>query len=74
MLFLAAAAALATAPPNPPSTAVRATVQAQAIVRIITGVSVRLGEGALVGEAPRPQTTFARAGGQPQLARLIQFQ
>ena len=74
MLLLAAAAALASTPQNLPSGGVRATVQAQAVVRIITGVSVRLGQGALSGEAPRPHVTIATADGAPKPANLIEFQ
>jgi hypothetical protein len=74
MLLLAAASAMASMPQMPSSGGVRATVQAQAIVRIITGVSLRLGQGALSGEAPRPHITMASADGEPKPANLIEFE
>lgn len=74
MLLLATAAILASTPQNPPTGGVRPAVQATATVRIITGVSVRLGQGALSGEAPRPHITIATADGTPKRANLIEFQ
>jgi len=74
MLFIAAAAALASTPLSASSTGIRATVQARAIIRIISGATVRLGEGALIGEAPKPQLTIAHADGGVKPANLIEFQ
>jgi hypothetical protein len=74
MLFLATAAAMALMPQVPPNGGVRASVQAQAFVRIITGVSIRLGQGALSGEAPRPHLTLAKADGSTKRANLIEFE
>ena len=75
MLLLAATAALAAIPPtDASSTGVRATVQAQAIVRIITGAAVRLGQGALVGEAPSARQTIVHTEGGLRPAKLIEFQ
>lgn len=74
MLFVIAAAALASSAPNPSPTAVRATVQARATVRIITAVTLRLGEGPLSGDAPPAKPTIVHSDGQEQPARLIEFQ
>jgi hypothetical protein len=74
MLFFVTAAVMASTPQNPPDGGVRAAVQATATVRIITGVSVRLGRGALSGEAPRPHITIASADGAPKRANLIEFE
>lgn len=74
MYLLAAAAAMASMPQYSSNGGARATVQAQATVRIITGVSVRLGEGALSGEAPRPHLTIATTDGSTKPANLIEFE
>jgi hypothetical protein len=73
-MLLLAAAIVSTTPQNAPLTRVGATVQARATVRIITGVTVRLGEGALIGEAPRPRFTTAHAEGEAKPAKLIEFE
>ncbi len=75
MLLLAAtAASLATAPAQAPLAPVGATVQARAIVRIVSAVSLRLGVGSLRGEAPPARDAVVHAEGPPRLARLIEFQ
>jgi hypothetical protein len=75
MLLLAAtAASLATAPAQAPFAPVGATVQARAIVRIVSAVSLRLGVGPLRGEAPPVRDAVVHAEGSPRLARLIEFQ
>jgi hypothetical protein len=75
MLILLAAAALASPPQDPPSpTRVAATVQARAIVRIVSAVTVRLGEGPLSGDAPPARSTLVHTEGRAQVAKLIEFQ
>ena len=75
MLILVAAAALASSPPQDASlTRVSATVQARAIVRIVSAVTLRLGEGPLSGDAPSATDTIVHAEGRAQPASLIEFQ
>jgi hypothetical protein len=74
MLFLTALAAAVSAPPPASFTRVGATVQARAFVRIISAVTVRLGEGPLHGHAPMAQNTKVRADGGIRPARLIEFE
>ena len=74
MLLLAAAAiAAASAPQSAPAEPARPAVQARATVRIISGVRLRLGEGANPG-APAPRTTTIQSVGIDQPAKLIEFQ
>ena len=73
MLLLAAAVALSTPAPERTSTGV-ATAQAQAVVRIISAVRLRLGEGALSGEAPPARAAIIHAEGSAQAASLIEFE
>jgi len=74
MLVLAAAASFALAPDPAPMTRASATVQARAIVRIVSSVSVRLGVGSLRGEAPPVQDAVVHTDGSARPARLIEFQ
>jgi hypothetical protein len=74
MLLLVAAAALASSPPAMPTSHVGASVQARASIRIISGATLRLGVGALSGQAPPVQPTIVHADGEPRPARLIEFQ
>jgi hypothetical protein len=74
MLSILATAAALAASPQPPSNRAGATVQARAIVRIVRAVTVRLGEGALQGDAPAARRTTVHAAGEPQAASLIEFQ
>jgi hypothetical protein len=74
MLILLAAAALVSPPQNASQTRVGATVQARAIVRIVSAVTLRLGEGPLSGDAPPATDTIVHTEGGAQLARLIEFQ
>ena len=73
LLILAAAAALAASPPPTPART-GASVQAQAMVRIIRAVTVRLGEGPLEGDAPAARRTTVHTDAGPQAANLIEFQ
>ena len=74
MLVLAAFAAAVSMPPGASFTRVGTTVQARAFVRIVSAVTLRLGEGPLHGEAPRAQNTKVHADGETRPARLIEFQ
>ena len=73
MLWLAAAAMTAATPQSAASQPVRAVVQAQATVRIISAARIRLdGQGS--ADAPAPTDAAVHAEGTPQTARLIEFQ
>lgn len=74
MLMIAAAAALASVPTSQPIRSAAVSTQARATVRIISAVTVRLGEGAVQGEAPPAQATMVRADGSQKPARLVEFQ
>jgi hypothetical protein len=73
MLLLAAAVALSAPPAETPSSTV-VTAQARASVRIISAVTLRLGEGALSGDAPPARDTIVHPGGIAQAANLIEFE
>jgi hypothetical protein len=73
MLLLAAAAAL-SAPPDEARSPTVVTVQARAVVRIISAVTLRLGEGALSGDAPPARDATVHPGGIAQKASLIEFE
>jgi hypothetical protein len=74
MLWLAAAAmAAATPPTTAPSSPVRAVVQAQATVRIISGARIRL-DGQPNPDAPLPSDSVVHTEGAAQSARLVEFQ
>jgi hypothetical protein len=74
MLLLAAAAAVALSPAQPPSRPVGATAQAQAIIRIVSGVRLRFDQPANEG-APAARDTFVRtADALRQPAKLIEFE
>jgi hypothetical protein len=74
MLFLAAAAILASPPSDPGYSPAAATAHAQASVRIVHAAVLRLGEGALRGEAPPARPTIAHPDGVPRAAKLIEFE
>lgn len=73
MLWLAAAAMTATTPPSAVSQPVRAVVQAQATVRIMSGTRIHL-DGQPSGDAPPPSDGVVHSEGSAQPARLIEFQ
>jgi hypothetical protein len=73
MLFLAAAALVAAAPQPAPQAPVTASVQAQATIRIISGVEVRFG-GASSAGAPAPRDSTIQLNGSAQPARLVEFE
>jgi hypothetical protein len=74
MLTILASVALASAPSAQPVQPTRATAQARATVRIVSAVTVRLGEGPLSGDAPLATQTVVRADGSHKPARLIEFE
>jgi hypothetical protein len=73
MLIAAAAIALA-APQEDRAQSGGASAQAFAIVRIVSGVRLRLGEGALSGDAPPVRDAVVHTEGTAHAARLIEFQ
>jgi hypothetical protein len=52
---------------------VRAVIQAQATVRIISGARIRL-DGQPDPDAPLPSDSVVHTEGAPQPARLVEFQ
>lgn len=74
MLFLAVFAAAVSTPPGDSFTRVGATAQARAFVRIVSAVTLRLGEGPLHGPGPPAQNTKVHADGETLRARLIEFE
>lgn len=73
--MLLIAAALATSLPQAePVTTGGAAVQARAIIRVLTGARIRLGEDAISGDAPAVHMTVAHADGAAKPARLIEFE
>jgi hypothetical protein len=73
MLWLASAAMTATTPQSVASQPVRAVVQAQATVRIISAARIRL-DGQPSADVPAPTDAVIHTEGSPQTARLIEFQ
>jgi len=73
MLLLAAATLAAAAPDSAQRTATGATVQAQATIRIISGVRLSFGEERNQ-DAPPARATILRTEGSVQPARLIEFE
>ena len=73
MLWLAAAAMIAATQQNAASQPVRAVVQAQATVRIISAARIRP-DGDTGAGAPAPSYGVVHTEGTPQPARLIEFQ
>ena len=72
MLWIAAAA-LAAPMPHPVRWAPQATVQATAMIRILSGVRLTL-NGQPNTNAPRARESSIRADGAPQRAILIEFE
>jgi len=73
MLWLAALAMTAATPQTAPASPVRAVVQAQATVRIISGTRIRL-DGRPSTDAPPPNDGVVHTEGAAQPARLVEFQ
>ena len=74
MLTIATALAMTASPPTQPFLQPGVTAQARAIVRIVSAVSVRLGEGSVGGEGPPAQHTVVHTDGLKRPARLVEFQ
>jgi hypothetical protein len=72
MLWLVATALIASTPQNAPSPT-RASAQATAMVRVVTGVRLRL-DGGPNADAPPPRESVVHTEGAPRPARLIEFQ
>lgn len=71
MLVIAAVIA-ASVPSAPP--AIRASVQATATIRVISGVRLSFGAALNDADVPRARDTFVKTGDAPQPAKLIEFQ
>jgi len=74
MFVIATAAAIAALSPNVPTTSVRASVQAQATVRIISGAVLRLSEERQGRDVPLAHRAVVHAEGSARLVRLIEFE
>jgi hypothetical protein len=73
MLILAAVALVAAAPQPAPQAPVAANVQAQATIRIVSGVEVRF-SGATSADAPPLRNSTIQTNGATQPARLVEFE
>ena len=73
MLFLAAAAIAASAPPQPTRGPVAPSAQARATIRILSGATVRFGQARADGDGTQ-RDTIIRTDGSVQAAKLIEFQ
>lgn len=71
-MFVIAAAVAVSVLSTPPS--IRASVQATATIRVITGVRLSFGAGLSDADVPRARDTFIKTGGAQQPAKLIEFQ
>jgi hypothetical protein len=74
MLIAAAAILAGSAPQNAPAEHRGPVVQAIAMVRVISGVALRLDGTNNGAEVPAPRETVFTAGGVQSPARLIEFQ
>ncbi|HEY6049436.1 MAG TPA: hypothetical protein VIV07_10375 [Sphingomicrobium sp.] len=73
MIWLTAAAAAVSTHVSPSLPTSRVVVQAQATVRIVQGVQLKL-DGATNADAPAPHETTVDSNGSAQPARLIEFE
>jgi hypothetical protein len=73
-MFIAAAAIASSALQIDRAQRVGATAQAIAVVRIVSGVRLRLGEGAISGDAPPVREAIVHTEGAAHAARLIEFE
>jgi len=73
MLWIATVALAASTPQNAASDPVRAVVQAQATVRIVSATRIRF-DGRPSAAAPLPSDGVVHTDGAAQPARLIEFQ
>jgi hypothetical protein len=74
MLLFAVAVITVSAQPDVPRTHVSATAQATAMVRVISGVRVRLDGQYNGNDIPQPRDAVFTSGGVQQPARFIEFQ
>jgi hypothetical protein len=72
MLVIIAAAVVVSVPSTPPS--IRASVQATATIRVITGVRLSFSADLSDADVPRARDTFIKTAGAEQPAKLIEFQ
>lgn len=73
MLWLFAAAMTATLEPQAPPSSPAVTAQARAVIRVISGVRLKLDAEHNL-DAPSARQTVLAANGSVQPARLIEFQ
>lgn len=73
MLLLAAAAIAASIPQGAPQVVARASVQARATVRIISGAEIRFAQQS-TPDVPAARETLIRNNGVAQPAKLVEFQ
>jgi len=74
-MFLAAVAAIAASMIGPPPPSPSVSVQATAIIRIISGVQLHFGEQPKAGaDVPPVRETKVKIGDTEQPARLTEFQ
>ena len=74
MIFLATAALAITSPPDSQPSRSAVTVSARATIRIVSGVTLKLGEANNPGAPPTQDTIVHSADGTTAPAKLIEFQ
>ena len=74
MIFLATAALATTSPPDSQPRRSAVTVSATATIRVISGVTLKLGEAKNPGAPPTQDSTVHSADGTSRPAKLIEFQ
>jgi hypothetical protein len=72
MLVIAAAIVAVSEPSTAPT--IRASVQAIATIRVISGVRLSFSAGLSDADVPRARDTFVKTGETQQPAKLIEFQ
>jgi hypothetical protein len=74
-MLLLAAVVIAASPSQPAQTSGGASVQATAMIRVVSGVQVSFSREPSEGDVPPPRMTVIRtADAQQQPAKLIEFQ
>jgi hypothetical protein len=71
MLVIAAAVAVSVPSTSP---TIRASVQATATIRVISGVRLSFGAGLSDADVPRVRDTLVKTGDTSQPAKLVEFQ
>ena len=74
MIFLATAALATTSPPDSQASRSAVTVSATATIRVVSGVTLKLGEANNPGAPPTQDSTIHSADGASLPAKLIEFQ